>query len=258
METNIATATENTEIRELSDLERKMHLTGKVVKTSLAGVFVDVGLDVPGVIHISQLQKEHINRVEDVVQEGQTVDVWVRRVIPNKKRLELTMIEPLPLEWREIKKDMVVKGKVVRIEKFGIFVEIGAQRPGLVHVSEITHGYIKDPSDVIKLDEEVEAKVLSVDRRRKQIKLSLKALEEIPAKPTKKKKKGSKPTKEEKESEEELVPTAMEIAFQQAMQRSKTEPTPEEVKPISKENPDDSELDNILDRTLQSRVQATK
>lgn len=258
METNIATATENTEIRELSDLERKMHLTGKVLKTSLAGILVDVGLDIPGVVHISQLQKEHLNKVEDVVQEGQTVEVWVRRVMPNKKRLELTMIEPLPLEWREIKKDMVVKGKVVRIEKFGIFVDIGAERPGLVHVSEITHGYIKDPSDVIKLDEEVEAKVLSVDRRRKQIKLSLKALEEIPSKPAKKKKKGSKAAKEVKESDEEHVPTAMEIAYQQAKERSKTEPSTDGIKPNVKATPEDSELDNILERTLQTRVKATK
>ncbi|MCK7506382.1 MAG: S1 RNA-binding domain-containing protein [Desulfobacterales bacterium] len=69
---------------------------------------------VPGVVHISQLSKDAVNKVEDVVKEGQTVEVWVRRV--KKDRIELTMIEPLALEWKEIEPDMVVKGKVVRLE----------------------------------------------------------------------------------------------------------------------------------------------
>ena len=171
METNTIATTEKSEVIELSELKRKMHFTGTVIKTSLAGVLVDIGAEVPGVVHISRLQEEHVNKVEDVVQVGQTVDVWVRKVNPRKKLIELTMIEPIPLEWRDIKKDMVVKGKVVRLEKFGAFVDIGAEKPGLVHVSEITHGYIKDPSDILKLDEEVEAKVLDVDRKRKKIKL---------------------------------------------------------------------------------------
>jgi hypothetical protein len=65
------------------------------------------------------------------------------------------MIRPLELEWREITKGMVLKGKVVRLEKFGVFVDIGAERPGLVHISEMTHGYIKSPSDVVKEGDEV-------------------------------------------------------------------------------------------------------
>lgn len=83
----------------VSALEPKTKLSGKVVKTTLAGALVDVGNVLPGVIHISQLQKNAVNKVEDVVKEGQTVDVWVRRV--KKDRIELTMIEPLGLEWRD-------------------------------------------------------------------------------------------------------------------------------------------------------------
>jgi predicted RNA-binding protein with RPS1 domain len=167
----------------LPALERS--LSGKVVKTTLAGAIVDIGLETPGVVHISQLTKEPVNRVEDVVQVGQEVDVWVRRVQPQKGRLELTMIKPLDLEWREIKKDMVVKGKVIRLEKFGVFVEIGAERPGLVHVSELTHDYIHSPSEVVKEGDEVEVMVLGVNRQKKQIKLSMKALEEKPVKEVK-------------------------------------------------------------------------
>ena len=74
-------------------LEPKTRLTGKILKTTLAGALVDVGQEIPGVLHISQLQKEPVNKVEDVVHEGQSVDVWVRKV--RKDRIELTMIQPL-------------------------------------------------------------------------------------------------------------------------------------------------------------------
>ena len=156
-----------------SALQPKAHLTGKVIKTTIAGAIVDIGQKVPGVIHISQLQKGSVNRVEDVVQVGQTIDIWVRRV--HDDRIELTMVEPLMLEWREMKPDMLVKGKVERLEAYGAFVDIGAERPGLVHVSEISHDYVKNPSEVLKVGDEVEAKILDVDRRKKQIRLSIKA-----------------------------------------------------------------------------------
>ena len=116
-------------------LEPKTKLSGKVLKTTLAGALVDVGQSIPGVIHISQLSTEPINKVEDIVKEGQTIEAWVRRV--KKDRIELTMVKPLALEWKEIEPDMVVKGKVVRLEPYGAFVDIGAERPGMVHVSEL-------------------------------------------------------------------------------------------------------------------------
>src|SRR5512141_2436984 len=147
-------------------LEPKTKLSGKVLKTTLAGALVDVGQPLPGVIHISQLSTEPVTTV---------VDVWVRRV--KKDRIELTMVQPLALEWKEIEPDMIVKGKVVRLEPYGAFVDIGAERPGMVHVSELAHGYIKTPSEIVKEGDEVEAKVLDVNRKKKQIKLSMKALE---------------------------------------------------------------------------------
>src|SRR4026209_587715 len=156
-------------------LEPKTKLSGKVLKTTLAGALVDVGQTIPGVIHISKLSKEPVNKVEDVIKEGQTVDVWVRRV--KKDRIELTMIQPLALEWKEIEPEMVVKGKVVRLEAYGAFVDIGAERPGMVHVSELAHGYVKTPGEIVKEGDEIEAKVIDVDRKKKQIKLSMKALE---------------------------------------------------------------------------------
>ena len=254
-ENNVATP-ENPEITELADVKRKMQFNGTVVKTTLAGAVVDIGVEIPGVVHISQLQKEPVNKVEDVVQVGKPVIVWVRRVEPKRERLELTMIEPLPLEWREIEKGMVVKGEVTRIEKFGVFVEMGAERPGLVHISEITHEYIKDPQQEVKVGDEVEAKVLDVNRRKKQIKLSMKALEEKPVyepKPVSKKKaKSARPA--ETEEQEEAIPTAMEMALREAMEKSSPETEKDAGETKVKEDNTDPELDQILSRTLENKV----
>lgn len=249
METNTQATPEDVKMLDLSEVKRKMKLSGTVVKTTLAGAVIDVGLEVPGVVHISQLQAEPVNRVEDVVEPGQEVEVWVRRVIPKKKRLELTMIEPLDLEWREIAKDMVLKGKVTRLEKFGVFVDIGAERPGLVHISEITHDYIKSPGEVVKEGEDIEVKVLNVNRQKKQIKLSMKALEVQPSKQVEQIASGGGGS----EVKDEPVPTAMEVAMREAMQRSKEQRGEEELKGKPKAK-DADELEKILSRTLKQKV----
>ncbi|HEX2994485.1 MAG TPA: S1 RNA-binding domain-containing protein [Anaerolineales bacterium] len=240
-------------------LEPKTKLSGKVLKTTLAGALVDVGQNIPGVIHISQLSKDPINKVEDVVKEGQTVEVWVRRV--KKDRIELTMIEPLALEWKEIEPDMVVKGKVVRLETYGAFVDIGAERPGMVHVSELAHGYVKTPGEVVKEGDEVEAKVLDVNRKKKQIKLSMKALEpEIEEfKPAKKEnKKGGKrgPKREDAEmpvQEEEKEPelTVMQIAWQEALDKAKAEKAYKIKRAKSNVS---REQEDLLERTMKKRL----
>lgn len=241
-------------------LEPKTKLSGKVLKTTLAGALVDVGQSIPGVIHISQLSTEPVNKVEDVVKEGQTVEVWVRRV--KKDRIELTMIQPLALDWKEIEPDMIVKGKVVRLEAYGAFVDIGAERPGMVHVSELAHGYVKTPNEIVKEGDEVEAKVLDVNRKKKQIKLSMKALEpEIEEfKPVKKE--GKKPGKhggrknqddfvEKHEEDKEPELTAMQIAWQEALNKSNAERAYKVKR--SKSNAS-QEQEELLSRTLKKRL----
>jgi len=247
------------EIAPVAALEPKTKLSGKVLKTTLAGALVDVGQSIPGVIHISQLSENAVNKVEDVVKEGQMVDVWVRRV--KKDRIELTMIQPLALEWKEIEPNMVVKGKVVRLESYGAFVEIGAERPGMIHVSELAHGYVKTPSEIVKEGDEIEAKVLDVDRKKKQIKLSMKALEpEVEEfKPVKKEPKKDGRHKSKKESMEAAEPaepkepelTAFQIAWQQAMDKA------DEGKAFRvKHNKAgvSSEQEDLLNRTLEKRL----
>ncbi len=245
-------------------LEPKTKLSGKILKTTLAGALVDIGQSLPGVIHISQLQQEAVNKVEDVVKEGQTVEVWVRRV--KKDRIELTMIEPLGFEWKEIVPDMIVKGKVVRIETYGAFVDFGAERPGLIHVSELTHGYVKTAGEIVKEGDEIEAKVLDVDRRKRQIRLSMKALlpevlEEAKPEREDRKRSGDKRSKSKGKKQEEdfhmevEVPTepqftAMQIAWQEALERSKGRG---KVRPKSYKSATE-EQEKLFNRTLEKRV----
>ncbi|MCX6080797.1 MAG: S1 RNA-binding domain-containing protein [Chloroflexi bacterium] len=249
-----------------SELKPKTKLTGKVVKTTLAGVLVDLSMEIPGIIHISQLSETAVKRVEDVVQVGQEVDVWVRKV--KADRVELTMIEPVGMDWRELKPELVLKGKVVRLETYGAFVEIGAERPGLVHISEMAHGYVKTPGDVVKEGDEVDVMVLDVDRKKKQIRLSMKATlpkpeekeePEQPATPrpdrTKRPSKKGKPRIENfdmgTEPPSEPEPTVFELAWQAALDRQKAEKAARAKK---NNKSGDNAQDEIMNRTLKNRL----
>ena len=247
-----------------SELKPKTKLTGKVVKTTLAGVLVDLGMEIPGIIHISQLSETAVKRVEDVVQVGQTVDVWVRKV--KADRVELTMIQPVGMDWRELKPELVLKGKVVRLETYGAFVEIGAERPGLVHISEMAHGYVKTPGDVVKEGDEIDVMVLDVDRKKKQIRLSMKAVlpkpeekeePEQPASPRPERKRSAKKGKPRTEgfdmgteTPSEPEPTVFELAWQAALDRAKAEKAAKAKKGKSGDNAQDE----ILKRTLKNRL----
>lgn len=224
-----------------TQIERKQRFSGKVIKVTLAGAVVDIGKDKPGVVHISQLRAEPVKRVDEVVQPGQQVDVWIRRAKPEANYYDLTMIEPLALEWREIKKGMVVTGKVVKFEKFGVFIDIGAERPGLAHVSELSHDYIRNAEEVVKLGEEVQAMVLDFNRRKRQIKLSLKALHEEP-----------KAILEEQEETREPAKTSFELAYMRAM--ASAEGREETLPALTKQQKKVSdEQEEILARALENR-----
>lgn len=189
----------------LDTLKPKQELQGVVKRVELQGALVDVGLERDGLLHISQLSTETVKNVSDVLKVGDNVTVYVMAVDKKSGRLDLTMIKPPAVSWNELKENQLYTGTVVRIERFGVFIDIGAERPGLIHVSELTTGYVNDPSEVVKVGDTIEAKLIGVNRRKKQIDLSVKARE-------------IQEREEIVDEDEEELPTAMELALRKAMQ----------------------------------------
>lgn len=249
--------------KEDTNIKPKDKFEGKVLKTSLQGALVDINNPLPAFLHISQVidpknPEAVLKSLEDVIKVDDVITVWVRRVL--KDHIELTMREPLAYEWRELAPDMVVHGKVLRLESFGAFVEIGAERPGLIHVSELSHNYVRTPNEVVKVGDEFDVKVLEVDRRKKQIKLSLKALleapEEVMPEPKRSGRKGKGQRQEViEEPAEEVIPdpTYMEIALRKAMDKAEQR-LPEIESRVKKSKSFDSEADEIYERTMQNKI----
>lgn len=222
--------------KNLSDLRPKMRLQGKVKSVEIFGVVVDVGVGRDGLVHLSELKEvKDIIKDGDKFQVGQEIVVWVKRADQKANSLTLALREPLAVEWQDLKPGQVYSGKVVRLEKFGAFVDIGAERPGLVHVREITMGRVAHSEEVVALGEEVEAEVIGVNRKKRQIDLSMRALEQQAV----------------DEGEDEVkVATAMELALRAAM-----EGQPDAVRSARKKRiktkGDDREA--LLQRTLANR-----
>ena len=164
----------------IADLSPKMQLAGTVKRLELYGAFIELSPGLTGLIHVSKLGGEQVNRVSDVLKEGDQVMVWVEKVDPERQQVMLTMVPPLAVDWTDLQTDRPYTGKVMRLETFGAFVNIGAEREGLVHISELSHDYVKHPSEVVKVGDEVEVKVLGFNRRKRRIDLSMKALIEKP------------------------------------------------------------------------------
>ncbi len=275
----------NAELNENLEPRSKMQYKAKVVKVNLAGAILDIGVGKPAFMHISQVvvPEETANKkIDEVLKIGDEIDVWVKKITrkDDEERIELTMIKPLDLEWREVKVGDTVKGTVVRLEKFGAFVEIGAERPGLVHISEMAHGYVKVPSDVVKEGDEIEAQIIDVNKRKKQIKLSMKAIQPEPekiveektetpaarpsARPSREKKTDRKPRRKSDVDNSDLMesinepaepePTAMELAMREAMEKAKERKKRQETKKVKTSS---AEQEEILSRTLENKVQTT-
>ena len=158
----------------LKEGEKRDGVVKKIVKF---GAFVDIG-GVEGLIHLSDLSWERVNRAEDVVKEGDKVEVFIGTVDVEKERLSLILKdvakEPWVVHAEDIKEGDVVEGKVVRLTSFGAFVELYKGIEGLVHISEITDDNIAKPSEVLEVNQKVKVKVLTFNKEEKKIALSIK------------------------------------------------------------------------------------
>ncbi|WP_033543829.1 30S ribosomal protein S1 [Planococcus sp. CAU13] len=156
-------------------------IKGKVQRIASFGAFVDIG-GVDGLVHISQLSHEHIDQVSDAVTEGQEVTVKVLSVDRDSERISLSIKDTLPGPWDSIEdkapKGSVHTGKVKRLVSYGAFVEVLPGVEGLVHISQIAHKHIATPHEVLNEGEEVQVKVLDVNKEDKRLSLSIKELQE--------------------------------------------------------------------------------
>lgn len=236
---------ESASIDSMSDLKPKMKLTGTVDRLELYGAFVDLGVGNSAILHISKIGKG-VNRVSDVLSVGDEVSVWVESVDADKGQITVTMQEPLAVEWSDLKVGQQYDGTVTRLEKFGAFVDIGAEKEGLVHVSELDHEYVKHPSEVVKVGEAIQVQVLGFSKRKRRIDLSRKALLESPESELE-----VESVELEDEEEEVVLPTAMEIALRRAMGNGADEGTSKKKKSSATRSQQKREIqDDILSRTL--------
>lgn len=231
----------------IHNLERKMKLKGTVERLELYGAFIDVGLETNALVHISKVGDGHVNRVSDVLNVGDEVEVWVEKVDPDHSQIMVSMVEPVAVEWSDLKEGKTFTGRVTRLENFGAFVDIGAEREGLVHISELSHDYVKHPSEVVNVGGDVEVQVIGSSRRKRRIDLSMKALMEKPEDTSV----ATSRDIEEMQEEPEDMPTAMEIAMRRAMSKHEGANGEDSKKSRQKKQKDTQE--DILSRTLKLR-----
>ncbi|WP_100331432.1 30S ribosomal protein S1 [Bacillus xiapuensis] len=168
----------------LSEIQAGEVLDGKVQRLTDFGAFVDIG-GVDGLVHISQLSHEHVEKPSDVIQEGQEVKVKVLSVDRDSERISLSIKETLPGPWTDIAEKAPVgaelTGTVKRLVSYGAFVEVFPGVEGLVHISQISNKHIGTPHEVLEEGQEVKVKVLDVNEEENRLSLSMKQLEEYAA-----------------------------------------------------------------------------
>jgi small subunit ribosomal protein S1 len=168
----------------LTNLEKGQVLEGVIKNMTNFGVFIDLG-GVDGLLHITDISWGRINHPEEVLKLDQTVKVVVLDFDEDKKRISLGMKQLTPHPWdslpAEIQVGSKVKGKIVNVADYGAFLELQPGVEGLIHVSEMSWSqHLRNPQDFMKVSDEVEAVVLTLDRDERKMSLGIKQLTEDP------------------------------------------------------------------------------
>jgi small subunit ribosomal protein S1 len=164
----------------ISKLEKGQVLEGTVKNITSYGVFIDLG-GVDGLIHITDLAWGRINHPEEIVKLDQKINVVILDFDNEKKRIALGLKQLSAHPWDSLKADLAVgdkvKGKVVVIADYGAFVEIAPGVEGLIHVSEMSWSqHLRTAHDFLKVGNEVEAQILTLDREERKMSLGIKQL----------------------------------------------------------------------------------
>ncbi|KZE55444.1 30S ribosomal protein S1 [Brevibacillus parabrevis] len=156
-------------------------LEGTVQRMTDFGVFVDIG-GVDGLVHVSELAWNRVEKPSDVVKEGDKVQVKVLKIDRENERIGLSIKETQAGPWakvaEEFKAGSVATGTVKRLVSFGAFVEVAPGIEGLVHISQIANRRVNTPGEVLKEGQEVQVKILDVVPQEQRISLSIRAVEE--------------------------------------------------------------------------------
>jgi len=164
----------------MSQLEKGQILEGTVKNITSYGVFIDLG-GVDGLIHITDLSWGRVNRPEEIVQLDQKLKVVIIDFDDAKKRIALGLKQLTPHPWEALDQNLkvgdIVKGKVVVMADYGAFVEIAPGVEGLIHVSEMSWSqHLRSAQEFMKVGDEVEAKILTLDREERKMSLGIKQL----------------------------------------------------------------------------------
>ena len=168
----------------IAKLEKGQVLEGTVKNITSYGVFIDLG-GVDGLIHITDLSWGRVNHPEEVLQLDQKLNVVILDFDDDKKRIALGLKQLTPHPWDSLDEKLnigdKVKGKVVVMADYGAFVEIAAGVEGLIHVSEMSWSqHLRSAQEFLKVSDEVEAVILTLDREERKMSLGLKQLKADP------------------------------------------------------------------------------
>jgi len=168
----------------LNNLEKGQVLEGVIKNMTNFGVFIDLG-GVDGLLHITDISWGRINHPEEVLKLDQKVNVVVLDFDDEKKRISLGMKQLTPHPWDALSTDIQigskVRGRIVNVADYGAFLELQPGVEGLIHVSEMSWSqHLRNPQDFIKVNDELEAVVLTLDRDERKMSLGVKQLTEDP------------------------------------------------------------------------------
>ena len=158
-------------------------IKGKVRNMTSYGAFVEIENDIDGMIHVSDMSwTRKINNPNEVLKVGDEVDAVILDIDPQQQRISLGLKQTEDDPWANIetlyKIGDVAKGKVTKITAFGAFIELSHKIDGLVHISQISKDRVEKVKDKLALGQEIEARVIKIDKEERRIGLSIKALEE--------------------------------------------------------------------------------